>query len=132
MFFNYLPVFFTKLVLISLLKFTKMNWKKLENVEELNEIIKASFAKPQLIFKHSTRCIISKMALKNFEADFLLEEVMETYYLDLITHRAVSNKITDHFNITHQSPQIVLIKNGEAIYNASHEGIDAGNLKRYL
>jgi len=102
-----------------------MNWKVLEHIDQIDEIKEASHHKLQLIFKHSTRCIISKMALKNFESDFLLNDVTDAYYLDLITYRDISNKIAEGFGITHQSPQILLIKDGVVVYNESHEGIDA-------
>lgn len=109
-----------------------MNWKVLENSNQIDEIKEASHNKLQLIFKHSTRCIISKMALKNFESDFLLHDVIDAYYLDLIAHRDISNKIADDFGITHQSPQILLIKDGIAIYGASHESIDANVLMKLM
>lgn len=113
-------------------KFTKMNWKVLENVNQLEEIKEASHHKLQLLFKHSTHCIISKMALKNFESDFLLHDVIDVYYLDLTAYRDISNKIADDFGITHQSPQILLIKDGVAVYAASHESIDANVLKEFV
>lgn len=109
-----------------------MNWKILENQEQLNSIKEASFNKTQLIFKHSTRCIISKMALKNFESDFNLENTMDAYYLDLITYRNISNEIEETFKVEHQSPQILVIKNGVVVYNESHEGIDAKVLKEFV
>lgn len=109
-----------------------MNWKVLENSNQINEIKVASHNKLQLIFKHSTRCIISKMALKNFENDFLLHDVIDAYYLDLIAYRSISNEIADDFGITHQSPQVLLIKDGKVVYHESHEGIDANVLKRLL
>ena len=107
-------------------------WKTLVNSEQLEEIKKTSFEKPVAIFKHSTRCIISKMALKNFESDFSLHDVMDVYYLDLIAYRNISNKIADDFGITHQSPQILLIKDGVAVYAASHESIDANVLTKII
>ncbi len=109
-----------------------MNWKVLENSNQINEIKEASHHKLQLIFKHSTRCIISKMALKNFESDFLVHDVIDAYYLDLISYREISNKIADNFGITHQSPQILLIKDGVAVYAASHESIDANVLTKLI
>ena len=114
------------------IKITKMNWKVLENVNQLVEIKEASHHKLQLIFKHSTRCIISKMALKNFESDFLLHDAIDVYYLDLITYRNISNEIADDFAVEHQSPQILLIKDGVAVYAASHEGIDANVLMKLI
>jgi len=109
-----------------------MNWKVLENSNQINEIKEASHNKLQLIFKHSTRCIISKMALKNFESDFLLHDLIDAYYLDLIAYRSISNEIAEVFAVEHQSPQILLIKDGKVIYHESHEGIDANVLKGYL
>lgn len=109
-----------------------MNWKNLDNSDELNVIIKESFHKPQLIFKHSTRCIISKMALKNFEADFDFGNRVEPYYLDLIAFRNISNKVSEVFDILHESPQILLIKDGKAVYSESHEGISAAELSKVL
>lgn len=109
-----------------------MNWKVLEHIDQIDQIKEASHHKLQLIFKHSTRCIISKMALKNFESDFLLNDVIDAYYLDLITYRDISNKIAEGFGITHQSPQILLIKDGVVVYNESHEGIDANVLKEFV
>ncbi|KAA5535816.1 bacillithiol system redox-active protein YtxJ [Paenimyroides baculatum] len=109
-----------------------MNWKVLENSNQIEEIKEASHNKLQLIFKHSTRCIISKMALKNFENDFLLHDVIDAYYLDLIDYRSISNEIADDFRITHQSPQILLIKDGKVVYNESHESIDANVLKEFV
>lgn len=114
------------------IKITKMNWNVLENIHQIEELKEASFSKPQLVFKHSTRCIISKMALKNFENDFLLQDVIDVYYLDLILYRELSNKIAEVFGVTHQSPQILLIKNGDVIYNTSHEGIDANVLREFI
>ncbi len=114
------------------IKVTKMNWKVLENVNQLEEIKEASHCKFQLIFKHSTRCIISKMALKNFENDFLLHDVIDAYYLDLIVYRDISNKIADDFGITHQSPQILLISDDKVVYHESHEGIDANVLMKLI
>lgn len=109
-----------------------MNWNILDKEEQLNGIKEASFNKTQLIFKHSTRCIISKMALKNFENDFNLEDTIDAYYLDLIAYRNISNEIASLFKVEHQSPQILVIKNGVVAYNESHEGIDAKVLNKFI
>lgn len=109
-----------------------MNWKNLENIEELSVIIKASYHKPQLIFKHSTRCIISKMALKNFESGFDFGEKADAFYLDLIAFRNISDKVSEVFKVVHESPQVLLIKNGEAVYSESHERISAEDLGKLV
>ena len=109
-----------------------MNWKVIENSDQINEIKEASHHKLQLIFKHSTRCIISKMALKNFESDFLLHDVIDAYYLDLIAYRNISNEIGEVFAVEHQSPQMLVIKDGVAVYAASHESIAANVLTKII
>lgn len=102
-----------------------MNWKSLSNLEQIDTIITQSFELPVLLFKHSTRCIVSKMALKNFESQYNCNDKMVCYFLDLLEYRNISNEIATRFNIVHQSPQIIVLRNGVAVHNASHENIDA-------
>jgi bacillithiol system protein YtxJ len=111
---------------------SKVNWILLESVEQLEEIAKQSIEKPVLIFKHSTRCGISRMVLKQFENAFTLEENSTPYFLDLLEYRAISNEIASRFNVQHQSPQLIVIKDNIAVYNASHGSIDAADLKRFV
>jgi bacillithiol system protein YtxJ len=110
----------------------KTVWNNLKEASQLNEIIVASKTKPVLIFKHSTRCSISRMALKQFENEYDMGDTVTLYYLDLIAFRDVSNKIASTFNVIHQSPQVLLIKDGKTIYHDSHEAINAGILKKYI
>lgn len=107
----------------------KMDWEPLNHIDQLNEIIAESKDKPVAIFKHSTRCSISRMALKQFENDFDFPEKVTPYFLDLIAFREISNDIASRFGVQHQSPQLILIKNGKAVYNTSHSDIDAVALK---
>ena len=79
-------------------------------------------SKPQVIFKHSTTCSISKMALDRFERA-TAPETIDFYYLDLLSYRSISNSIAETFQVHHESPQVILIKNGECIYDESHYGI---------
>ena len=106
-----------------------INWIPLTDLGQLNEIIELSNEKPVAIFKHSTRCSVSRMALKQFENEFNSHDSVETYFLDLIAYRDVSNEIATRFQVVHQSPQLVLIKEGKSVYNASHSDIDAQELK---
>ncbi len=110
---------------------SKIEWRQLTDLGQLNEIIDLSNEKAVLIFKHSTRCSISRFALKQFENEFDLEEKITPYFLDLLNHRDVSNEIANRFDVFHQSPQILLIKNGKAIFSTSHDDIDAKFLERY-
>ena len=107
-------------------------WINLEDLGQLNEIITISEEKPVVIFKHSTRCSVSRMALKQFENEFNLQGKMDAYYLDLIENRAISNEIASKFEVVHQSPQLLVIKNGKCIYNISHSDIDALFLNQFL
>jgi bacillithiol system protein YtxJ len=106
-----------------------VNWTELTDIVQLMEIEAISNEKPVVIFKHSTRCSISRMALKQFEREYDLENVVDAYFLDLIAHRDISNEIASRFDVYHESPQLILIKNGKAIYNVSHSDIDAEALK---
>jgi bacillithiol system protein YtxJ len=111
---------------------SKMSWTQLTDLGQLNEIIDLSATKPVLIFKHSTRCSISRMALKQFENEFDLEEKVTPYFLDLLENRSISNEIATRFNVEHQSPQLILIKDGKAIYNVSHSDIEVNDLRTKL
>lgn len=110
----------------------KMEWFPLNEMNQLNEIVIESDENPVVIFKHSTRCIISRTVLKNFEKAFDLEDKVKPYFLDLLEFRPISNEIASLFNVTHQSPQLIVVKNGKAIYNASHDSIDVDDLKKIL
>lgn len=111
---------------------TAVRWIKLETELQMEEIKSNSNQKLQLIFKHSTRCIISKMALKQFEKEYDFADQMDLYLLDLLQNRDISNQIATNYDIQHQSPQLILIQNSKAIYNVSHENIEASTLKNYL
>ncbi|MEL1241113.1 bacillithiol system redox-active protein YtxJ [Flavobacterium flavipallidum] len=111
---------------------SKINWENLTDLNQLGEIIFNSNEKPAVIFKHSTRCSVSRMALKQFENEFNLEEEVTPYFLDLISYREISNEIANRFQVQHQSPQILVIKDGKSIYDASHSDIDAESLKELV
>jgi len=111
---------------------SKINWINLTDLGQLDEIVVASSEKPVVIFKHSTRCSVSRMALKQFENEFDLEDKVDTYFLDLIEYRDISNEIARRFNVYHQSPQLLLVKGGKSVYDVSHSDIDARELKGKL
>jgi bacillithiol system protein YtxJ len=111
---------------------SNIDWIQLTNLSQLNEIQEVSNQKPAIIFKHSTTCSISRMALKNFEREYDLQNKVEAYFLDLLNFRTISNEIAIKFEVTHQSPQLLLIKNGKCFYNVSHDSIDAEELKEKI
>ena len=104
----------------------------LDKIEQFDEIDEVSQTKPVVLFKHSTRCSISRMALKQFDAEFNYpEEKIDWYLLDLLNHRDLSNEIASRYNVMHQSPQIVVIRNGKAVFNESHDSISEEDLKQF-
>ena len=110
-----------------------MNWKILENNNQLDEVLNSSETIPVLIFKHSTRCGISRFVLKNFERSYnFSENYLEPYYLDLIKFRSISNEIAERFNVQHQSPQAIVIKNREVVYHNSHSDISTEDIKKAI
>jgi bacillithiol system protein YtxJ len=106
-------------------------WKEITSVEEFNEMLNAPTDKAKLFFKHSTRCSISSMALKGFEREWnVSSDDFELYFVDLIAHRDISNAIAAESHVEHQSPQVVVWRNGEVVYNASHHHIDAQKIQQ--
>jgi bacillithiol system protein YtxJ len=99
-----------------------MNWISLESAEQLSGIKQQKGY--SIIFKHSTRCSISLMSKRRLEMDWeSVPDNVPVYYLDLIKHRDISNQIAQDFHVHHQSPQLLLIKDGECILDQSHSGI---------
>jgi bacillithiol system protein YtxJ len=108
-----------------------MNWIDLNDEQQLSSLKELSKQKAQLIFKHSTRCSISSMAKNRLERSTPPDSV-DFYYLDLVKHRQLSSKIAEDFGVYHESPQVLLIKNGECIYDESHSGIQMDEILEQL
>jgi bacillithiol system protein YtxJ len=109
-----------------------MNWKEIKNEADLDAINENSVNCPVLIFKHSTRCSISSAALSRLERNWPSKSDFKTYFLDLLVHRNVSDLIAEKYKVVHQSPQALIIKNGECIFNCSHLEIHAENVVKAL
>ena len=108
-------------------------WHRLTLLNQLDEIEKESLINPIAIFKHSTRCGTSRMTLRQFERQFSIEdEKVKLYFLDLIAFREVSNEVAIRFQVMHQSPQLLVIRNGNTIHYSSHYSIDAGLLEQFI
>lgn len=105
-----------------------MNWIPLIDEQQLEEIKTNSSNKPQVIFKHSSRCSISSMAKSRLDRNEFPEGI-DFYFLDIINHRNISNKIANDFQVHHESPQVLLINKGACIYNESHSGIQMDEIK---
>ena len=104
-----------------------MNWIPLTTADQLDRLKELSKQKAQLIFKHSTRCAISSMAKSRLDRSAQPENI-DCHYLDLIKYRQLSAKIAEDFAVFHESPQVLLIKNGECVYDESHSGIQMSEI----
>ncbi len=104
-------------------------WVQLSTENTLDEILELSIQKPVILFKHSTRCSISSMALSRFEREWDTNENVQLYYLDLITFRQLSNEISEVLQVEHQSPQLILLNQGNVIHTASHNGINSQDIQ---
>ncbi len=101
-----------------------MDFAPLENEEQLSDIKRAKGY--NVIFKHNTTCPISKSVRSKFEEDAdMLPEVTSVHFLDLLANRNLSDAVEEEFNVKHESPQLLLIKDGECIYNQSLYNISA-------
>lgn len=108
-----------------------ITWIDLVKPEQLDEAIAASHNLPVIIFKHSTRCSVSRMALRQFETHYSVRNA-RTYFLDLLNFRDISNEIASRLQVVHQSPQIIVLKDGKCIFTESHGEIDAGDVERVI
>ncbi|MBL4594452.1 MAG: bacillithiol system redox-active protein YtxJ [Flavobacteriales bacterium] len=112
-----------------------MDWIKVESHSDLNKIVEESFQDSNIgvaIFKHSTRCSISSVAKMRLVSFWDFKGELPIYYLDLIAFRDISNLIAEQFNVPHESPQLLIIKDGKCVYNASHLSISVKNIHSEL
>lgn len=107
-------------------------WTQLNSDDQLQAAMQASHERPQIFFKHSTRCIISKMVLKNFEESWsALPSNVDTHFLDLLQYREISNGLSAQLHVKHESPQVIVVRNGKAIYHASHDSINTTDVAQH-
>lgn len=108
-------------------------WNSLESIQALANIKERSYVKPQLIFKHSTSCPLSSIAkvrLESISSDLFSR--IEFHYLDLLAYRSVSNYIAEDYAVHHESPQVIIIWEGEATYDESHLDIEGNDIQHHL
>lgn len=98
-----------------------MFFLEIQDVDSIDQIISKSYELPQVIFKHSTICPISRIAYEKMKAEYPMKsEEADLYYIGVIEQRPLSNYISEALNVQHESPQLIIIKDGKAIYNESH------------
>jgi len=129
---NFLKNIFKSNLKATEVKKTNVNWIPLTTLEEIEKVKEASKASAVAIFKHSTRCGISRMVIKQFENSFTEDmKEIKVYYIDLLNNRELSNEVGYAFQVLHQSPQLLVVKNEEAVAYASHYDILNVNLKSF-
>lgn len=106
-------------------------WKTLESIEDLDQALKRSNDKPVVLFKHSVTCGTSAFA-KSRISELALSEDFDFYYLDLLAHRDVSNEIAGRLKVIHQSPQIIIVKDGKSVFDRSHHAISAEEVENQI
>lgn len=110
-----------------------VDWIQMTEESVLENLIDKSLSKPIIIFKHSTRCGVSRMALNIFENSYEKNEITaDFYFLDLLKYRKLSNEISDKLKIRHQSPQVIAVKNREVVYHDSHYSINLNSITKAL
>jgi len=111
----------------------KMNWHHLNSMDQLDGIVEESKLKPVAIFKHSTRCGVSRGGLKTFEKEYdYSDDLIKAYFLDLLAYREISNEIAARFGVHHESPQLIVIQNGNVVYHDSHHSIAVSDLDKLV
>lgn len=104
----------------------------LQSIDQLRDLLESSGQQPLAIFKHSLTCPISAMAKARVERALLRDELsIPVYYLDLLNHRPVSNAVAEELQVIHESPQLILVDKGKAVFHASHLEIDPADLARF-
>jgi bacillithiol system protein YtxJ len=111
-----------------------MKWSQLRSIDQIEKIREESKENPILIFKYSSRCSLSRMALDRLERNWEEEDMSQVkpYFLDLITYREISNRVAHEFDVEHESPQILIIENEKSIYDKSHMAIDYTGIREVL
>ena len=109
----------------------QLPWVNLESLEQLEELVEKSNHRAQVIYKHSITCGISGMVLKMFNDSFDLDTECDLYFLTIQSHRDISNAVASQFGVRHESPQLLIIKHGKAIFHTSHGAIAEVNIKEY-
>jgi bacillithiol system protein YtxJ len=110
-----------------------INWHPLQSEDQLEDLVAISEQQACLIFKHSTRCSISAIAKTRLERNWEIEaNQLVPYYLDLLAYRDLSQQVAQQFGITHQSPQVLVIRNGRCVFDASHLSIDTAAIEQAL
>ncbi|MCQ0110813.1 bacillithiol system redox-active protein YtxJ [Zhouia amylolytica] len=112
---------------------SNVSWNSLVHINEIENLVEESYKMPIAVFKHSTRCGISRMVLNSFEKQYgLKKEDAQLYFLDLLRFRDISDALANRFHIRHESPQLLVIKEGQIVHHASHGSINASAIEAFI
>jgi bacillithiol system protein YtxJ len=107
-------------------------WRIPENKNDVDSILNND-DKPQIIFKHSSRCgtsILSKSSLDSGMES--ISQKADVFMIDVVAMREISNYVAEVTGVKHESPQLLLIKNGEVFWHASHGEVRIDKLSDVL
>jgi len=110
----------------------QLPWIELKELAQLERILEKSKDRAQVIYKHSRTCGISSMVLRMFTQSYDLDADCDLYFLTIQHHRDISNEIAQKFGVRHESPQLLVVKNGEVTFHTSHGAIADTDLKQKL
>lgn len=110
----------------------KIYWNHITEEKDIEDLEKRSFTKPVIIFKYSTRCGISRITLRQFEKDLPDNIDVEYYFMDLVKYRSLSNEIAERYKVRHESPQLIVLKEGQLVHHSSHQSINAAKLSEFM
>ncbi|MXX03164.1 MAG: bacillithiol system redox-active protein YtxJ [Gemmatimonadetes bacterium] len=116
---------------------------RLTGLSALDEVIASSSERPVFVYKHSTVCPVSARAADqyhDFADDFAdVDEDMDTdpstplfTQVMVIENRDLSNEIESRLGIRHESPQLLLLRDGKVTWHASHFSISGKSIKSAL
>lgn len=107
---------------------------QMTTTDQLQEALNHTTQKPLLVFKHSTRCPISAGAYNEFKSylESSPSEDVDYGLVYVVENRDVSNAVAESLQLKHESPQVILVKNGEPVWNTSHSKITVSSLREAL
>jgi bacillithiol system protein YtxJ len=105
----------------------------LQGIDELERVLAESRQRPLLLFKHSYSCGVSAEALDELLSHLADARPGARYAMVTVqTHRDVSNAIARKLGVRHETPQALLVRDGEVVWSASHFRVNATELEKAL
>ena len=101
------------------------NFFRIDDQATLENLISDSTQKPVIVFKHSTACSISSRAYREMEK---LEG--QVNILEVQSAREVSRELANRTGIRHETPQVIVLRDGKAVWNASHFDVKAADVMK--